>query len=697
MYRLGHIGIALLVLAPLTYVLVEAHKPLLALVTALGVIGIEPLPDADFRVSFLDHRGVSHSLLAAVAVGGIIALCGWFIAGQVSTALASVFTAVSEAATTGATALQSLTPSGASGRIAGLLRMVADSLGRTGGQLQALDPQTVAGIGFVIGAGGILIHLLGDVLTVSGIRPFLPFSRWKLSVSSLRANSTLANTGLFALGVVAIAVVLSTTVGGAGVAAVPGSLSPIGAVHAQDTSSTAQNGSVQINTTASNRTQIELRSVTLPQNGYIVARSGNISSNTSSGEREVLGRTQFVRHGTFQNVILNLTKPVNKSQIVTVTIHNDTIGNRAWDGAKTDTPYLISGGTPVGDTVRLGTGQKNTSQSQNTTNTNATVEFANQTTNGSTVTVRRVTLPTSGFVVLDSTGPGEEGVLEESAIAVSQRLSAGTHRNVTLRVNRSPPGGLVNRTTLNSTGTYEALLYQDSNNNSRFEYITSGRSADKPFVVGSGSSARLAADAARITLPQPQTPTPTASVRFTNQSTTGSTVTIRSVTLPDGGFLVVHNQSYLRGGDPLATIAGHSTYLSSGTHRNVTISLNRSIEQSRTFVVTPSRDSNGNQRYDYVRSDGFQDVPYTSDSGTITDQAIVRQASDETPPSSTAPRATSTATRSSSAAPSMNAPDTGEAASGGVGSWVASHPLETGVAVLAVIVVLPTLVRRFKA
>ncbi len=68
MYRLGHTGITLFVLAPLAYVLVEAHQPLLALITALGVLAIEPLPDLDFKFSFLDHRGVSHSLLAAVYI-----------------------------------------------------------------------------------------------------------------------------------------------------------------------------------------------------------------------------------------------------------------------------------------------------------------------------------------------------------------------------------------------------------------------------------------------------------------------------------------------------------------------------------------------------------------------------------------------------------------------------------------------------
>nr|WP_152420520.1 hypothetical protein [Halococcus thailandensis] len=248
-----------------------------------------------------------------------------------------------------------------------------------------------------------------------------------------------------------------------------------------------------------------------------------------------------------------------------------------------------------------------------------------------------MTLPSSGFIVLDSSGPGEEGVLEESAIAVSQRLPAGTHRNVTISVNRSPPGGVVNQTTLNNTGTYEALLYHDSNNNSRFEFITSGRSTDRPFIVGTGSNAHLASDGARIIVEGSRgdpnaTPTPTASIQFTDQHTTGSTVTIRSVTLPQGGFIAVHNQSYLYGGDPTQTAIGISRYLPAGTHQNVSVTLvNGSIQQSQTLVAIPSQDTDNNQTYDYVRSDGFRDVPYTDNNGAVTDRAAVTVASSTTP------------------------------------------------------------------
>jgi membrane-bound metal-dependent hydrolase YbcI (DUF457 family) len=416
MYRLGHTGIALFVLAPLCYVLFEAHKPLLAIVIVLGVVGIEPLPDADFKLSFLRHRGVSHSLLAAVSVGGILAIGGWVLAEQVSTALPSLLTAISEVTRTGATTLQSFAPSGTSTRIAGLLTVVADALIRTGNQLQALDHQTVAGVGFTIGAGGILIHLLGDMITVSGIQPLLPLSKWRVSLSSLRANSTLANIGLFAIGALAVAVVLVTTVMGFGIGGAPAAVSPVGAVDAQETPG-AQNGS----------------------------------------------------------------------------------------GQNTTTPA---------------------------------VKIRNQTNSGGTVTVQRATLSQPGFVAIH-TSSYADGLVgpNESIIAVSQRLAAGTHRNVTIDVSNAPPGNApgLNRSQLNETTTLAATVYADTNDNVRLDSVRSLGENDT-LVTANGSVVR---DSARVRVPSP--PRRTASVVFRNQTLQNDTLTVAKARLPRGGFLIAHN------------------------------------------------------------------------------------------------------------------------------------------------------------
>ena len=518
MYRLGHTGIALLVLAPLAYGLVEAHKPLLALITALGVLAIEPLPDLDFRLPVLQHRGVSHSLLAAVYIGGFLALCGWVATGQVAPALASVFTTVSEAITSGATMLQSVTPSGTTGCITALLRTLAGGLAWTGDQLQGLDRQLVAEYGFVIGAGGILVHLLGDVITVSGIRPLLPISSRRVSLSSLRANSTLGNIGLFAGGVVAIAVVLSLTVGGAAVAGMPADLSPVGAVDAQETPG-AQNGSGQNATT-----------------------------------------------------------------------------------------------TP-------------------------SVEIRNQTSSGATVTVRRAALSQPGFVAIH-TSSYADGLVgpNESIIAVSQRLAAGTHRNVTIDVSHAPPGNApgLNRSQLNETTTLAATVYGDTNGNVRLDSVRSLGENDT-LVTQNGSVVR---DAARVRVPS--SPRRTASVAFRNQTLQNDTLTVAQARLPRGGFLIAHNESYQRTRDALTSAVAISRYLPPGNYSNVTLSVKQgALDESQTVTIRPSLDTNNNQQYDFVTSDGFQDVAYetVNHSAVITAPAQVRVpgSSQQTPASARSP------------------------------------------------------------
>ena len=343
--------------------------------------------------------------------------------------------------------------------------------------------------------------------------------------------------------------------------------------------------------------------------------------------------------------------------------------------------------TEIGEQPRQAQSGAATTQSNATSN--ATVEIANQTTNGSTVTVKRAVLPEGGFVVLSSDPYEEIGLLEESMIAISKPLSPGTHRNLTLNISHSPPGGFQNQTTLNTTSDYSVGLYRDGNNNSRFEYITTDGTNDTAYLTGTGTERRFVSDAALITIPGSNTPTPTASVRFENQSTNGSTVTVRSVTLPSGGFVVVHNRSYLRDGDPTQTAIGLSGYLPAGTHQNVSVALvNGSVQQSQTLVAVPSQDTDNNQTYDYVRSDGFRDVPYTANNGAVTDRAAVTVVSNATstasPPSSTPATATDTP-RPATASTDTPRPMTGDAegSGGSATQWLAAN----WIIVLVVIIV----------
>lgn len=189
MYRHGHLGIALLTLAPTTYILASAEHVAIAVLVALGILTIEPLPDRDQWIPGLSHRGTSHSFTAATIVGIVCAGLGWVFGHYVTVPFA-------EWVQSRATETD--------------IAMVAT----VGEQLTILDPATLSGVGFAVGAGGICVHLAGDIITTSGIQPFLPFSHQRISLSGLRADSTIANTIFLLLGITAIAIVGFLFIGG---------------------------------------------------------------------------------------------------------------------------------------------------------------------------------------------------------------------------------------------------------------------------------------------------------------------------------------------------------------------------------------------------------------------------------------------------------------------------------------------------
>lgn len=184
MYRRGHVGITLLGLSPVLYVLLP-DRPFLSLLT-LGVFVIEPLPDFDQRIAWLEHRKTSHTLLTACIIGCVCACLGWLAGTYVTIPVADWLASIAAADDT--------------------------PLAWSATRLETLDALTLTIVGMGVGIGGVLLHLAGDIITVSGIQPLLPFSQRTISLSSLYADDTAANLGFFLLGWLALlAVSLLTT------------------------------------------------------------------------------------------------------------------------------------------------------------------------------------------------------------------------------------------------------------------------------------------------------------------------------------------------------------------------------------------------------------------------------------------------------------------------------------------------------
>jgi inner membrane protein len=173
MHRTGHIGTALLLYAPVAYGLIHNGQIALAALGLVGMLVIEPIPDRDMEIPWLTHRGGSHTLLCAALVGlclgGIVLVGGRHLRALVVTQLAG-------------------TP-----------------LSGTASKIAAMDVQAFAVFAFAIAGFAIVSHLLGDVLTPMGIRPFWPLSSRKLSLGVWTASNRIANPALLVLGIAALA------------------------------------------------------------------------------------------------------------------------------------------------------------------------------------------------------------------------------------------------------------------------------------------------------------------------------------------------------------------------------------------------------------------------------------------------------------------------------------------------------------
>jgi major cell surface glycoprotein (TIGR04216 family) len=138
--------------------------------------------------------------------------------------------------------------------------------------------------------------------------------------------------------------------------------------------------------------------------------------------------------------------------------------------------------------------------------------------------------------------------------------------------------------------------------------------------------------------PEPE-PEPTASVTFNDQAlSSAGTVTVASVTMSEGGFVTIHDDTVSE--DPVGSVVGTSDYLEPGTTQNVEVGVEATPGQ---HFAMPHRDTNGNEAYDFVSSNGAEDAPYTTAAGDIVlDGAQISAPSTPTPTPTEAPTPTAT-------------------------------------------------------
>lgn len=156
MYRNGHYGLNLILFAPVGGGLLVLRQPELSLLGWALALAFATTPDVDIRLPLVSHRGITHTVWAALLAGLVVGGACYVV-------------------------------------------------GPTTGLFTASAGAIVGGLGAAI---GILGHIAGDALTPMGVTPFTPVSNAHYSASLWTADNTFANYGLLATGVFVTSLVL---------------------------------------------------------------------------------------------------------------------------------------------------------------------------------------------------------------------------------------------------------------------------------------------------------------------------------------------------------------------------------------------------------------------------------------------------------------------------------------------------------
>jgi hypothetical protein len=185
--------------------------------------------------------------------------------------------------------------------------------------------------------------------------------------------------------------------------------------------------------------------------------------------------------------------------------------------------------------------------------------------------------------------------------AVSTDSAALTHVASVNMTNQTSGGTTVTVDEVYLSGGGFVTIHDASLNEGGAEVLSSVRGSSAYLSPGNHSNVT-------ITLDDPVENTSTL-VAMPHKDTDGDRI---YDTVSQGGFVTIHDDTV--GDGPLDSVVGTSDYLDSGTSENVEIAVD--TEPGQHFAM-PHVDSNGNEAYDFVSSEGQADAPYVTAEGDI--------------------------------------------------------------------------------
>jgi PGF-CTERM protein len=334
-------------------------------------------------------------------------------------------------------------------------------------------------------------------------------------------------------------------------------------------------------------TSVVVYSVELSEGGFVTIHDGSLLDGATFDS--IRGTSEYLEAGHHENVRVQLDEPLGEDATVIPMPHQDSNDNEMYDFVEdeggADGPYADDDGAIV-DTAATSL------QSE------ASATFAAQTTGSNHVTVEQVFVPEGGFVTMHDSSIND-GAVFDSVRGTSEYLEPGLHRNVMVALDDP----------LNEDDSLVAMPHMDSNDNEMYDFVENEGGDDGPYaddndaVVDSGTVTVLAA------------------ASISDQESDG-TIVVDSVTLHDGGFVTVHDRTVVEGA-VFDSVRGTSEYLGPGTHEDVEISLDEPYDEDGVAVAMPHQDTNDNEMYDFIDSEGTNDGPYVAAGGAVVADAAI--------------------------------------------------------------------------
>ncbi len=308
-----------------------------------------------------------------------------------------------------------------------------------------------------------------------------------------------------------------------------------------------------------NRNEVTVPSVTSPQQGWLVI---HVDDEGSPGQ--VIGQAQVEQGSNSDVTISGLSRKVEQGETLYAMLHEDTgtEGEYEFEGpdSSEDLPVTADGEVVVKPfTVRY-----------------PSVSVSDQRLADDTqVEVDEVRASGPGWIVIHKNDDGSPG-----AVIGQTQVEEGTNSDVTVELSEEA----------SNQQTLYAMLHADTGNEGEYEFDGSDGSADPPVSVDDS----VVVQSFEVTLP----------ALSTRQQVVSDLqqVNVPEVVSGQKGWLVIHEDD---GGSPGAVIG--QTSVERGTFSNVSVSLDRKIENGETLYAMLHEDTGMEGEYEFDPSQ--QDSP----------------------------------------------------------------------------------------